>query len=119
MGIINLVRALLPILKNSKMVQGSAGMILLVVVVGQYVLNDVTAKHREGVAQIAAVQSELSDLKNRERDTAVSMKAIEVNVDTVVEQLRKMDQRIWELYRDSKQSKISEHQEDETHSTGG
>lgn len=75
-------------------------------VLGQWLVGYVDAKHKDGMLQLVRTQEQVQQIQQREYQSQVTLRSIEENVDRMAERFRVMDQRIWELYRDSKREKI-------------
>lgn len=103
MGIINLLRALAPLFKDSKTLLGT---IAIAAVVAQQGVGYVDARHREGIEKIEETSEEVKAMREREYVTQATLISISHNLSRMNEMLNTMDRRLWELHRDSKQSKI-------------
>lgn len=107
MSIINLLRSLAPMFKDSKTFLGTVACSALL---AQWMVGYVDAKHKDGIDKIMMTQEQVAKIQMREYQSQASLSSIEKNVDLMAERMRVIDQRIWELYRDSKQTKTAEYE---------
>lgn len=92
-------------MKDSKTFVGT---VACSVALGQWMINYVDAKHKAGIDKIAAMEQKVTGIEQREYRSQVMLRSIQASLDQVADRSRVMDQRIWELYRDSKRSKMDD-----------
>lgn len=110
MGMINLLRAIIPLMKDQK---GIVGTLICSAVLAQWMIGYVDKKHTEGthklhemMQKIEQTQDQVTNVQFKESESQSALVAIQRSMDTVADRLKIMDQRIWELYRESKRSRI-------------
>lgn len=92
-------------------------MLILCVAATHQGIGYIDGKHKDGIDRIDQTQKEIMQMKVREVKSQMLLRSIERNVDNMAGTMKIMDQRIWELYRNSKRSRISEDDEESEYSS--
>lgn len=88
-------------ISGSKQVTG-AGLMMVLSGFGYWVVDYVDAKHRAGIEQVQEAKEEVRKLRDGELNNKVMLASMSATLTIMSERVKVMDQRILELYRDSK-----------------
>lgn len=99
MRILSLFKILSPYFSDSK---SMLGVILCCSILWQHTVRYVDAKHDQGMALMAESSKRMQDVEKREIQSQEALKSIEKSVNAMNDMIKTMDQRVWEMYKETK-----------------
>lgn len=102
MGILNLLKIIVPIAKDSKSI---FGIVAVIAIFGQLVVGYVDERYQTAIQKINETNLYVIQLKEREYQTYMMAQSMNHNVEKLLEKNRVIDQRIWEMYNISRSNR--------------